>query len=267
MTGSSRRPAQLRNLANLRRVHSGDATSSGADGAPAISAAQAETLEREAIRLYGRYEVEVIEAFTLCPWAERSRREGHTRQLVLLGAPVMETALAAIDELAGDSSVEVGFLLFPTCTLPRVEFERLVSGLREADQQRGAVFMAAAFHPDAQPDTSDPYRLVPFIRRSPDPTVQLIRRSVLESVRRPGDGGTGYVDPASITDLVAFFQNPPKPPLHERVAQANLEQVERVGTEPIEDILRDITDDRTRAYAAVLGADHPTVRPPWRPSP
>lgn len=255
------------NLATLPRVHSGDVTSSSADHAPAISGAAAEALEREAIRLYGRYEIEVIEAYTLCPWAERSRREGHTRQLVLLGAPVLETALAAIDVLARDSSAEVGFLLFPTCTLPRVAFERFVSGLRGEDQQRGAVFAAAAFHPDAQPDTSDPYRLVPFIRRSPDPTVQLIRRSVLESVRRPGDGGTGYIDPASITDLVAFFQNPPKPPLHERVAQANLEQVTRVGTQPIEEILRDIEEDRARAYAAVLGADHPAVHPPWRTSP
>lgn len=216
-------------------------------------------LAREAIRVYGRYEVEVIEAYTLCPWAERSRREGHTRQLVLDEPLEVNRVLAAIDVLAADARVEVGFLLFPCCTLPRVEFERFVSGLRDRDQQRGATFAAAAFHPDAAADLSDPYRLVPFVRRSPDPTIQLIRRSVLESVRRPGDGGTGYIDPSSITDLVAFFKNPPKPPLHERVAQANLEQVERVGVAAVEQVLADIRADRARAYAAVLGAEHPAV--------
>ena len=235
-----------------------------ADDAGAATATEASLLAREAIRLYARYEIEVVEAFSLCPWAERSRREGHTRQLVLEGAPVAETALAAIDVLARDTNVEVGFLLFPTCTLGRVAFERWVSGLRDTDQQRGATFAAAAFHPDARADLGDPYRLVPFIRRSPDPTIQLIRRSVLESVRRPGDGGTGYIDPSSIADLAAFFKNPPKPPLHERVAQANLEQVERVGVEPLESILSDIADDRDRAYEAVLGGAHPAVRPPWR---
>ena len=221
-------------------------------------------LAREAIRLYARYELEVVEAFSLCPWAERSRREGHTRQLVLEGAPMVETALAAIDVLAIDTNVEVGFLLFPTCTLSRVEFERFVSALRDIDQQRGATFAAAAFHPDARADVSDAYRLVPFIRRSPDPTIQLIRRTVLESVRRPGDGGTGYIDPSSITDLAAFFKNPPKRPLHERVAQANLDQVARVGVDPIEAILDDIAADRERAYETVLGAAHEAVRPPWR---
>lgn len=220
-------------------------------------------LTREAVRLYGRYEVEVIEAFTLCPWAERARREGHTRQLVLAGPPAPESALAAIDTLAQDALVEVGFLLFPTCTLSRVAFERFVSTLRTLDQQRGAVFAAAAFHPDASADLGDPYRLVPFIRRSPDPTVQLIRRSVLESVRRPGDGGTGYVDPASI-DLLEFFKNPPKPPLHERVAQANLEQVASVGVGAIDLILEDIAADRERSYGRVLGPQHEAVCPPWR---
>ena len=54
---------------------------------PALPAGVSETspLAREAIRVYGRYEVEVVEAFTLCPWAERSRRDGHTRQLELEG--------------------------------------------------------------------------------------------------------------------------------------------------------------------------------------
>jgi hypothetical protein len=107
---------------------------------------------------------------------------------------------------------------------------------------------------------------VPFIRRSPDPTIQLIRRSVLESVRRPSDGGTGYIDPSSITDLVAFFKNPPKPPLHERVAQANLEQIQRVGVAPVELALNDIRADRARAYSEVLGADHPAVGL-WPPAP
>ena len=218
-------------------------------------------LAAAAIRVYTRYEVEVVEAYNLCPWAERSRREGHTRQTVLEGPPDVEEALRAIDELAADAEVEVGFLLFPRCVQPRVEFERFVSVLRERDQARGATFAAAAFHPVAEADLADPYRLVPFIRRSPDPTVQMIRRSVLESVRRPGDGGTGYVDPASITDLAEFFRNPPKRPLHERVAQANLDQLKKTGVADVERVLADIRAERARAYAEILGPDDPCVNP------
>ena len=207
-----------------------------------------EELIAETIRLYLRYEIEVVEAFNLCPWAERSRREGHTAQRVVLTAePEPERTLCDVDALAAIEDLEVGFVIFPRCEWPRRKFERFVAQVRDLDQERGAVFAAAAFHPEAEANLETPYRLVPFIRRSPDPTIQLIRRSALDAIRRPGDGGTGFVDPASISDLAAFFRNPPKPPLHERVAGANLETVRKVGVEAIERVLEDIAADRARS--------------------
>ena len=80
----------------------------------------------------------------------------------------------------------------------------------------------AAFHPEAEMDTSTAPKLLPYIRRSPDPTIQVVRRSVLEAVRRPSDMGTAFLDPDSI-DLAALLQSggetKSKAPLHQRVAE------------------------------------------------
>ena len=72
------------------------------------------TLRREAIRLYRRYQAEIVEALNLCPWAERARLEGRVRETVLFCTTLdEEPTLDAIDSLARDPAVEIGLLLFP----------------------------------------------------------------------------------------------------------------------------------------------------------
>jgi hypothetical protein len=207
----------------------------------------------EAIRVHDRYVLELVEALKICPWAERARLEGRTRQRVLLGRELeIEPALEAAAELGADRSLEVGFLLFPQVDVGRLPFERFVSELRRVDAARSGIegppMAMAAFHYDAEADLGAPHRLVPFLRRSPDPTVQLVRRSVLDALRGPGDHGTAFVDPTKV-DLADFLAKKKRPPLHERVATMNLETVRALGVERLEAILRDIRADRDASYA------------------
>ena len=114
-------------------------------------------LHREAVRLYRRYQSEIVEALTLCPWAERARLEGQVREEVVLASELdAEPVLAAIDVLARDGSVQIGLVLFPRLRVRFETFERFVSQIVTKDAERRelgtAPFALAAFHPDARVD-------------------------------------------------------------------------------------------------------------------
>lgn len=208
-------------------------------------------LVREAVRIYRRYQVEVVEAFDLCPWAARARRDGRVAERVSLDVdPDVGATLAHLDTFAATPEVDVGLILFPRLRIDRPSFERFVATVRDADQTRGRVTMAlAAFHPDAAADLADPARLVPFLRRSPDPTIQCVRLAVLDRVRRAATHGSGFVDPASL-DVEAWLAAPDAPPLHERVARENHARIAREGAARLESVLAEIRADREAAYAA-----------------
>ncbi len=214
-----------------------------------------EGLRREALRVYRRYAAEIVEAFGLCPWAERARRQGRVREVVLVGAEPVTLAgdaTEAVERIARDASVEVGLLILPRSPHDLLGHQRFVARLREAHAGRtpeGQPPLAmAAFHPEAKADTRDPARLVPFVRRTPDPTVQLVRLSVLDRVRGGTPGGTGFIDPETV-DLRTLLEAPERAPLHERVAEANLRTIERVGVAHLSALLDAIRRDRDAAYA------------------
>ncbi len=155
---------------------------------------------REALRLYQRYQMEIVEACGLCPWAERARVDGHMTVRVLLDGDPIPGALAAIAEIAPQSNIEIALLIFPKLAVTRQEFEKWVPKLQAADKAchpLGEIpFMFAAFHPDADADTSSPERLIPFLRRTPDPTIQLVRATVIDKARHHVKQGTQFFDPA-----------------------------------------------------------------------
>lgn len=216
-----------------------------------------ERLRAEALRVYRRYAVEVVEAMEFCPWAAKARREGVVRETVILAREEpLEAALAAIDDVASAEAIEIGLLIFPRLRLDRRTFERFVARVREADATRCAPqpipLAMAAFHPDAAADLVAPSRLTPFLRRTPDPTIQLVRQSTLDSVRKHEQTGTAFLDPASLASMsIEELVQPAAVPMHERVAKANLDTVRRLGVAEIEAILADIRADRDRAYAAI----------------
>jgi hypothetical protein len=214
--------------------------------------------EREALRLHRRYQIEIVEAWGLCPWAEGARLGGKVRERIVLGearGAVLEGSLTALTLLAKDRSVEVGFLVYPRFAVSRLGLEEFAAQLREADGVRYEIgnvpFVFAAFHPDAEPDTGDPERLIPFLRRTPDPTLQLVRASVLDSVRSLSAQGTQFV---SLSALEQMHSGHVPVPLRERIARTNLSTVNRMGVEAMRAALDDIRRDRDETYARLEAA-------------
>jgi hypothetical protein len=221
-----------------------------------------ERLRREALRVYERYAVEVVEAFQLCPWARRARLDGHVRTDVLVqAAPGAEIILDRLDEIFRDPGIEVGLILLPRVRWERQRFRRFVEAVRTSHAARHVAARAsgppplamAAFHPRAPLDLGNAARLVIFLRRTPDPTIQIVRQAALAAVRGPETSGAVYA-PRAVLDLAAFGALADEPlPMADRVAETNLATVQRAGAERIMAILDDIRADRDRAYAA-LGA-------------
>lgn len=157
-------------------------------------------LAAEALRLHDRYLHEVVLSFGLCPWAEKSVREGHFRRVVLGGeTPDAAAILPFVDSLdAEPAPVDVAFAIFPALTLSSAGFDKFTEQLRRADRARrpataSTPFFMAAFHPFGASTYADANQLIAFARRCPDPTVQLVRASVLDQVRASGVDISGSI--------------------------------------------------------------------------
>ncbi|MFI5306953.1 MAG: DUF1415 family protein [Polyangiales bacterium] len=223
-----------------------------------------EALREQAVRVHLRYVREVVVAFGYCPWAHGALEGGRVRSAVLFGSePALDATLAEIVALELDADVDIGFLLFPESTLGPLEHQHFAAQVRASYDPPGASrsegFAVADFHPDVTADLRSPERLVPFIRASPDPSLQLVRHSALAAVRRGDTQGTRFVDAAALAAQLLHHEGAATPPLHERIASMNLETTSRIGVERVTAVLRDIARDRDQAYAA-LGIS----APPWR---
>ena len=216
-------------------------------------------LEEETLRLYERYQVEIVEAHNLCPWARAARLSGNMTALVRSchggeksGA---RAAAAALNEASALDS-EIVLLLFPEYTGSRAAFERLTAALIRLDSEQYRLqsppFAIAAFHPSAemQPTSTDSAhaeRLIPYLRRSPDATLQLVRLSALERVRRGEVDGTQFIDPSQL-DLTSFAFAQTKPDTREslrrRIAITNQKTLISPSGAALRARMRDIMLDR-----------------------
>jgi hypothetical protein len=217
-----------------------------------------QALEREALRLHARYTIEVVEALGLCPWAADARRAGRVDTHVSRCAS-KELALAAslesLQSLAHNSDIDVAFIVYPLLDLDRLAFAHFVAELRAADAARYAVgqtvLALAEFHPNAAVDLASAERLVPFLRRTPDLTLQIVRRSALHAVRMSEDQGTSFID-LSQFPLEKLASTPAAPPpLATRVANNNLRTVTRMGTSALSECVESILADRHASYFAL----------------
>jgi hypothetical protein len=161
----------------------------------------------------------------------------------LLGDDValVSSSRTAIDELARDLAVEVALLIFPTVTMSAAAFDAWCAPLRAANP----AFVAAVFHPDTPYELSTPAQAVGFFRRAPDPTLQLVRVSVLDTVR--GTSGKFMFDfsPAAWAELK---KREHRLPTSERIARDNHALVTRDGISTLQAIYDDIRADRQRSY-------------------
>jgi hypothetical protein len=213
--------------------------------------------EVETLRLNRRYVVEIVEQFGLCPWADRARREGHVTEVVFdqTDPDLFEPSLARMHELESEQRIDVALFIYPRIGLNRLDFEHFARRLRALDAERhapdGIPFATAAFHPDAPAVLANPDRLVPFLRRTPDPTLQVVRQSTLLRVR--GDfHGTSYYGPHLFAETAA---TPPEADIRQRIARTNYETVTRLGVEALEAVFRDILRDRDETHARLFGGE------------
>jgi hypothetical protein len=183
----------------------------------------------EALRRNERYVREFVEALQLCPFAKRCREEGKLFRRVVeeASAPV---AMRMLD-LLPEEAVEVALLIVPAFDRGARAFEELVASLRPNVRN----YYCVAFHPDLPRDLADEHRSVPFIRRTPDPTMQMVRSSVLSRVRGNSDGER-FVDISRLsTAEILALQSPIS--LSDRIAQQNLETLRWLGPDSVEALL------------------------------
>jgi hypothetical protein len=211
-------------------------------------------LSQEALRIHARYVREVVVAYDLCPWAKGLLEGGPLERRVVLGeqwCPRMEEQTHAhVEDIANHEGWEVSFVIFPQLETTAAAFRSAVSKqeLLHAEDERGAVPLAmAAFHPEASAHLDDPHRLVPFLRRSPDPTIQLVRRDALARARRKTDEGSTFVN--GIEAFLALQKKKPEISVAQRIAEANLRTVSRHGADHFEAIFDEIARDRAQSYA------------------
>ncbi|HYQ42629.1 MAG TPA: DUF1415 family protein [Polyangiaceae bacterium] len=212
-------------------------------------------LRNEALRVYRRYMLEVVEGFTLCPWAAAARRDGHVVEAVILAENQADPqqSLTLLDSLEAKLETDIALFIYPDLELDRLGFESFVRTVRERDAARHEVgkipFAMAAFHPDAHPDLNEPERLIPFLRRTPDPTIQVVRRTALDRVRGNSQEGTSFFDLSNLGTLPL----PQKEPLslRQRIAQANLDTAREVGVDTLEALFLDIRRDRDESYERI----------------
>ncbi len=159
-----------------------------------MAAADKEHTEIEqALLRNDRYLAEFIEAMGVCPYARNCRESGRLhREVLLLDEPTVDALVSHILDLenALTSQVDVALVLLPRLKWPAPEFERLISQVqrtyqksRRPNQHGTAAFFVVAFHPDSAMHLHNPHVAVRFMRRSPDPTIQLVRPEAIERVR------------------------------------------------------------------------------------
>ncbi len=153
---------------------------------------------RAALLRNDRYLLEFIEALAICPYARTCRETGRLHREVLLDKePDAQKVAARIVELSregppeAEPKIDVGLLLFPRLRLTAMEFERFRGEVqRQYQSQTGkqpVAFFVVSFHPELNIQLHNPDVAVRFMRRSPDPTLQLVRPEAIERVRGERD--------------------------------------------------------------------------------
>jgi hypothetical protein len=208
-----------------------------------------------AIRLFRKYVDAFVEPYGICPWSAPARRSGHVREVVLC-EPIatIPPILEAIESLAVDPEIEIGILIFPRVALDRASWAHFVADVRSADSEARSLsvpFAMAEFHPEAAPVLEPSGAFVSFLRRTPDPTIQLVRRTALERVRGQDDQGSGFFDPAMIERLLEKPLAQKKPQLHDRVESHNRATIGEAGLAKIAALLDALKHERDATYAAL----------------
>lgn len=196
----------------------------------------------EVLRLLDRYIVEIVEAYDLCPWARAARTGGEVAAEILWGTPPLADWIAAAERALAQPNARVVMVVAPELALSPAEL-RAVRGQIAARIPRTGV---ADFHPDAPLDFASPARLVPYLRRSPDPLLQLVPLALLDSVR----GRPSAVDRAAQAQMLGGLARPVRGDVADSIAETNHVRVSG-SADALAAVLDDIAADRRRSYPRV----------------
>lgn len=196
----------------------------------------------EVLRILDRYLTEVVEAYDLCPWARMARERGEVQIEVLWGTPTIEAWVAAAEVLLARAKVQVAMVVAPELVIRPGELH----DARNEVSTRMPTVGIAEFHPDAALDLATPARLVPYVRRSPDPLLQLVPLALLANVR----GTSPTVDRMHQILALGGVAPPLRRDAADRIAEDNHATVS-ASHAAITSTLEDIAADRRRSYELV----------------
>ncbi len=200
-----------------------------------------ERRREEVLRLLERYLVEIVERYDLCPWARPARQRGEVAIEVLWGTPDIPTWIGAATHMLSLPNAAVAMVIAPELTVTRYFMHSIRNEVAAAIPSVGV----AEFHPDADLDLASPARLVPFVRRSPDPMLQLVPLSLLSSVR----SSPPAVDREQQARMLGGQAAPLRRDAGDRIAETNHATIGG-AVEAILATLADIGADRQRSYTA-----------------
>jgi hypothetical protein len=215
------------------------------------------TRPAEVERILARYLVEVVERHELCPWARATRERGELAIAVLWGAPSFDDWVAAAARLLAAPDTRVAMVVAPELAIARAA----LAAVRDAVAARLPAAGVAEFHPDAALDLAHPARLVPFLRRSPDPMLQLVPLALIDAARSGHEAGlrgsmtrgrAGHAAPPAagraLQAMMLGGHAAPRRELSAAIAAANHATVAAAHA-AIAATLDDIAADRRAAYA------------------
>jgi hypothetical protein len=205
-------------------------------------AMDAVTKSAEVLRIIERYLVEVVERYELCPWARTTRAEGQLAVGILWGTPPFAQWAAEAERLLAGPVVAVAMVVAPELVISPGELRALRDRVAAQIPSAGV----AEFHPAAALDLATPARLVPFVRRSPDPLLQLVPLALIDAVRAQPPAA----DRAQQAAMLGGHAGSPRREIAARIAAANHATVARDHAE-ITAVLDAIAVDRRAAYAQV----------------
>jgi hypothetical protein len=166
--------------------------------------------------------LDVVERWGLCPWVGPVRRDGTLRvEVVTSGDPLDQVSSIAGRWLA--DALVIGLVVLPDRSLDPAALRKL----RDATVAAHPALAIADFHPDG----GDPARaesaarLVPLLRRSPDPMLQLVPDAALAALAAPPP----VAPVASQVAMLAGTAAAPGADARTKIAETNLATVRERG--------------------------------------
>ncbi len=198
-----------------------------------------------------RYVIEFLETHGFCPYARSGRERGATERRVHFADTADASAVVQAFEDIVQGDVEVLQIIFPLIEVEAATFSRFVYEVTEAlnARQPRPVFASAALHPALAYKSDSATGLISLFRRAPDPTLQWVRLATLDNIYRGRKGGTSFIDPKKLGELLAA---PAKRDLYDEIARNNQATAEELGLSIIETWLATLHSETQQAYRTIL---------------